>query len=443
MSRLRSIGKLGCIIALVSTGCAGPQHRTAQTAILPWDEVADKEVHGPNDPFMPQPQPAFGLGRYFPRLARTAQARRPSGLDATERPPIGLPRSPARIDGPEPLRQDGGLAGDFDLQARADAPRLPVTMLAPVNPQSVADAELDVNSDGVLDRRRPPFRAKDDRAARLVQARGQDLQDGPTDPFGNLDRFDPPQAVAWPEPASQTTPAEAAPAVSSASMPSQVPATAAPGGWNPTTSPGAEDDGFDSRAGERTSAAEPTKHPEPMDASDPFADLRLPPIPMEATRSEAQPMTVSAPSEATLALPVAESEAAVEPQPQPAVEETFTQDVGSASDPFAGLKLPPPPMDANLFEPVPEGRPRLDPSKLGGSSMYAPSVRRMVADSEEYDRSGLSGRPRVPQSATEMGLPPATFPPTYYETGAQQVGPGPEARPPVPQPEAEPTGHRR
>ncbi len=101
-------------------------------------------------------------------------------------------------------------------------------------------------------------------------------------------------------------------------------------------------------------------------------------------------------------------------------------------------------MDASLFEPVPAGRPRLDPSKIGGSSMYAPSVRRVVADDEEYDRSGLSGRPRVPQSTEETALPPATFPPSYYETGAQQVGPGPEARQPVPpEPEAEPAPRRR
>ncbi len=291
MSRLRSIGKLGCVIALISSGCAGPQHRTSQTAILPWDEVADAEVHGPNDPFMPQPEPTFGLGRYFPRLARAAQVREQSAHDANERHPIGLPRSPARIDGPEPLRRDDGFEGDFDLQARAGAPRLPVSMLAPVNPQSVADAELDVNADGVLDRRRPPFRAKDDRAARLVQARGRDLQDGPTDPFGNLDRFDPPQAVAWPEPGPETTPAEGVPArvISQASMPSGVPATSVSGGWNLTTSPAEEGDGFDSRVGGQTAAAEPAKLPETTDVSDPFADLRLPPIPTEATRPEPVP----------------------------------------------------------------------------------------------------------------------------------------------------------
>ncbi len=167
-----------------------------------------------------------------------------------------------------PIRPEEGFESDFDLQADArSAARLPVTMMAPVDPRTVADAELDVDSDGVIDRRRPPFRAKDDRATRLVQARGRDLQ-GPADPFGNLDRFEPPAAVAWPEPGPRTTPAE----VSNEGV-KPVPEARPTSAFVPVSSVEPVASVADSNV--------------PVDASDPFADLRLPPIPSSAQMGRA------------------------------------------------------------------------------------------------------------------------------------------------------------
>lgn len=415
MSRLRGVGTLGCIIALAFCGCAGPQHRTSQSAVMPWDEPVDPKVHGPNDLFTPQPQPASGLSRYFPRLAKVAQARERAALQSRDRHPAGLLKGPARLDGPEPIRSDEPLEGGFDLQARAteSAPRLPVTMMAPVSPQSVADAELDADSDGVVDRLSPPFRAKDDRAARQVQARGRDLQE-PRDPFGNLDRFAPPAAVAWPEPGPNTTLAAIAETHPEGPAPSAVPT-------------------------------------DPADDSDPFADLRLPPIPTdlaqpepesEAMAPEPAPSTVTQSATPAQGEPVQEVSLTLPVPPTQDEAETFTQDVGSASDPFAGLKIPPPPMDVNLFEPVPAGRPRMQAAKPVGTSMYAPSVRR-VADFD-YDLPGLSGRPRAPQRPDDASLPPATFPPTYYDSAETPPAPVPvSSRQPVPPPSAEPAPHKR
>ncbi len=333
MRRLRIVTTLGMVVALA--GCAGVHRRAGHRPITQAWEVHDPDVHSPNDPFVPQPQsgPGLGIARYFPGLNRSKPLLPPEMPMSPEpeeapaalaevpesRPKLGFrlfrrwtrpdpratefanPTSPDQLAHhawPAPGRSAGPVTA---YQSQAQPPRLPVAILAEVDPSS-----LPANRPGIAgpddDSRAIHQR---DAAARLVQARPDDVN-----------------ASADPWPASAASESEPVPN----------PFT---GFFQPDAPP---------RLAELTGQVQAesleviSPQPQPQPAPEPAVE----PQPVAESVPEPHPLTEPLPVEepATEPLPVVESGA----KPEPIVEQKPTSEpvVEQSPEPVAGGSPPGP-----------------------------------------------------------------------------------------------------